>query len=387
MKIMHTADWHLGDKSENINRIEEQKKILDEIISIADKEEVDIVVVCGDIYNVANPSSEAEELFFSGVERLSNHGNRVVFIISGNHDDPDRLQAARGLANTHNIVLAGELDLTGKHYKENADVKIIENGYGYVKIVKGNEKVVIAFLPYANNVRMNDSKSELTYAEKVVEWTKEGTSHFESDSFNMMAMHLFIAGSKIKGKEITVGGMLAVPPEILPKCDYVALGHMHTNQKICDNVYYSGSTIRRHVINTTPSLNILHIDNNKLQDVKVVHLKSPVKFVRVESFDIEDAKTKLANFEENDIVELVFKTNEPLSSIALKELKKEFKCIRNIAFELTSKNITNNDNKKLRELSGEELFIRFYQKMRGCEPRKELVDYFIECGGDKNETN
>ncbi len=386
MKILHTADWHLGDKFNGVNRIDEQSKIIDEIIDIANENSVDMVLVCGDVYNTSNPSSEAEELFFSSIERLSNHGERIVFVISGNHDDPERLQAARGLANTHNIVLAGELDLTGKKYKSNSSVKITEAGYGYVKVCKCEEKVTLAFLPYSNNARMGDSKTELSYAEKVAIWIEPGISKFENDSFNMLAMHLFVAGSRIKGEEVQIGGVMSVPHTICEDCDYVALGHIHTNQKIGRNVYYSGSTIRRHVVNMDPSVNIITTKNNKLEDVKVIELKSPVQFARIIVTSFNEAETELSKYDNQDIIELVFKTSEPLSSSALKDLKKSYKCIRNIAFELELKQ-ADKEYKQLRELSGEELFSRFYMKQRGVLPRKELVDFFIECGGDKGETD
>lgn len=383
---MHTADWHLGDKANGVNRIEEQRKIAAEIICIAKDRNVDVVVISGDVYNSANPSSEAEELFFETVEKLSDGGKRVVFAISGNHDDPDRLQAARGLANTHNIVLTGELDLTGKTFKSNSDVKVVETGYGYLKISKGNEKLTLAFLPYANNVRMNDVGKDLSYAEKVEKWIESGVSHFDDDSFNMLALHLFVAGSKIKGKEVHVGGMMAVPHNICPQCDYVAAGHMHTNQKVGNNVYYSGSTIRRHVINSEPSLNILSVEDARLVNLEVVKLKSPVVFTRIVVSGIDEAERELEKFTSEDIVEVVFKTNDPMSSSALKELKKQYKCIRNVAFELEAIN-TIGDSKKLKELSSEELFTRFYLKQKGTEPKRELIEYFLECGGDHNETN
>lgn len=386
MKIMHTADWHLGDKINGYNRIQEQKEIAQELINIVEKEDIDIVVISGDIYNNAIPTSEAEELFFETVEKMSRDGNTVVFAISGNHDDPERLQAARGIAYTHNIILTGELDLSGKKYRKDRDIQIVDAGYGYIKIQKAEEKVTLAFLPYKNNSYAEGDDQELSYAEKVKKWIEKGVSKFTPDSFNMLAMHVFIAGSKIKGKEIYVGGMLSVPRTICEEADYVALGHMHANQKLGDNVYYSGATISRHPISSQPSVNILNVTGNKLESVEVVKLNSPVKFTKLIVEDITEAEEKLTEFQDRDIVELVFKTNEPISAMSLKELKKQYKCVRAISFELKSKPEEVN-NKKLKELSGEELFSRFYTKQKGVSPRKELVDFFMDCGGDNSETN
>ena len=98
MKFLHTADWHLGVKTNGRDRLDEQKKVLDEIISIANYENIDCVLIAGDVFNTASPSADAEELFFDAIEKLSNHGDRFVFVLAGNHDDPTRLSAGLPLA-------------------------------------------------------------------------------------------------------------------------------------------------------------------------------------------------------------------------------------------------------------------------------------------------
>ena len=137
MKILHTADWHLGVKTNGIDRLEEQKKVLEEILSIANFENIDCVLIAGDVFNSSTPSAEAEELFFDTIEKLSSSGDRFVFILAGNHDDPTRIEASIPLASKHNIALAGDLKkLKLNSFNPDAIVKVIETGKGYIKIQK-----------------------------------------------------------------------------------------------------------------------------------------------------------------------------------------------------------------------------------------------------------
>ena len=107
MRILHTADWHLGCKTDDLSRIEEQKNALNQIINISKERDVDVVIIAGDIYDSFLPSSEAEDLFYKTVKELNNDGNTIVIAIAGNHDDPKRLSNASVFANSYGIFLIG----------------------------------------------------------------------------------------------------------------------------------------------------------------------------------------------------------------------------------------------------------------------------------------
>ncbi|MEL6823687.1 MAG: exonuclease subunit SbcD, partial [Calditrichota bacterium] len=92
IRILHTADWHLGKRLERFSRLDEQRAILAEICDIAEREEVDIVCIAGDVFDTFNPPIEATEIFYKYVKRLANNGRRPVVAIAGNHDSPDRFE-------------------------------------------------------------------------------------------------------------------------------------------------------------------------------------------------------------------------------------------------------------------------------------------------------
>lgn len=110
MKILHTADWHLGCKTDDYDRLEEQKNALSQVVKIAKEKQVDMVIIAGDIYDSFVPSSDAEDLFYNTISDLNNNGNTIVVAISGNHDEPKRLSNANIFANRYGIYLLGTRD-------------------------------------------------------------------------------------------------------------------------------------------------------------------------------------------------------------------------------------------------------------------------------------
>ena len=92
MKILHTADWHLGKRLDRFDRLPEQKQVLEEIIEIANRENPDVVLVAGDLFDTFNPPVEAVELLYRTLRQLSADGKRAVIAIAGNHDSPERVE-------------------------------------------------------------------------------------------------------------------------------------------------------------------------------------------------------------------------------------------------------------------------------------------------------
>ena len=107
MKILHTSDWHLGKKLDKFSRHQEQINVLNEIVEHANNQQVDLVLIAGDVFDAFNPPVESVELFYKTVKRLSNFGKRPVIVIAGNHDSPDRIEAPDALALEDAIIFAG----------------------------------------------------------------------------------------------------------------------------------------------------------------------------------------------------------------------------------------------------------------------------------------
>ena len=389
MKFLHTADWHLGVKTNGRDRLNEQKRVLDEIESIVTYENVDCVIIAGDIFNTASPSADAEELFFDSIQKLSNGGERFVFVLAGNHDDPTRLSAGLPLATKHNIALVGSLEkLKENSFNKNAMIKVVETGKGHIKIQKNEEIVTIAYLPYPNEVRITEKvDSDLSYAEKVKAWADIAASAFSSDSLNIFVSHLFMVGSRTKEGVVKVGDIMAVPQNMLPEADYTALGHIHTYQSLGNNAYYSGAINKLSVGQPDMSVTIFESENRNITEVKQIKLKNTARYEKVTATSIENAEELLAEFDDSDIVELEIVQSEPLSASSIKSLRKEFACISNISLVRTGETINVETGKKRKFLSDEELFKEFYKSLRGIEPSEDIVKMYIDCKGGEDETN
>ncbi len=389
MKFLHTADWHLGVKTNGRDRLIEQKRVIDEIVSIATYENIDCVILAGDIFNTASPSADAEELFFDAIERLSAGGERFVFVLAGNHDDPTRLAAGLPLASKHNIAIASDLEkLNEKSFNKNGAVKLIETGKGHLKIQKNEEIITIAYLPYPSESRISVKlDSELSYAEKVQKWAEISASAFSKNTFNIFVSHLFMVGSKTTSGEVRVGDILAVPKNYLPKADYTALGHIHKPQALGNDAYYSGAITALNAGQKDLSVNVFETENGKMIDFKNIKLQNIAKYEKVTVNSIAEAEEKLLAFDDKDIVELEIVQNEPLSASEVKSLRKAFSCILTISLVRKFEENEGETYSNRRHLTDEELFKEFYKSVKGIEPAADLTELFILCKGEEDEAN
>ena len=245
MRFIHTADWHLGRTLRGRSRSEELEKALGQIVDIARSEEVDAVLVAGDIYDQRVLSAEADRLVFETLLDLYGHGIKVV-AVPGNHDSAPRLGAiAPVLSHIGSTVVPR--------------VRRPQAG-GMVEIPSrdGSHSALIACLPFVSPRRFSDAAAEFAdiaagyneYDDGMGSLLAAYEKRFRTDSVNIVMGHMFVTGAKPAGSErqITIGADYAVSPMRLPAtATYVALGHIHRPQKVsgapCE-ARYSGSLIQ-----------------------------------------------------------------------------------------------------------------------------------------------
>jgi len=171
MKLIHTADWHLGKNIEGHSRLEEQRLFLKDFINICEEEQADIIVIAGDIYDNYNPSAMAEQLFYDTLKQLSRNGDCMTVVIAGNHDNPERLVASGPLARDHGIVMAGTPNsvITPGMYGKN---EITESDAGYIHAIIHGEEADILLVPFPSEKRLNE-----VYLDETEEETKKAASY------------------------------------------------------------------------------------------------------------------------------------------------------------------------------------------------------------------
>lgn len=391
MKILHTADWHLGVKTEGKSRLEEQKKIMDEICLIAENEKVDIVLIAGDIFDQAVPTSAAEDLFYETLDKLTAGSKRVAIAIAGNHDDPKRLTAGVHFAKKHNAIIVGSLSpAIEEKIGERISVSSSSNGSVCVKIKnsRGCEQCNIAMLPYPAEYRIEEKTSADTYAGKVEEWARLVAKGFKKEGINILVSHLMLIGGKFNScgeeKEIRVGDINVVSKGDLPKADYYALGHLHSFQNLKGNYCYSGAPIKLDVNQKTTGVVIVSAGQRGIRNIEFKEIKSANRVEEVEIAEGQKPVEVLKQFMPDDIVNVTFVQKDPLKGDEVKELKAQFPCVRQVRLKRTEM-IKDEQNYicNRSQMDAEALFYTFYKSKKFALPQKEVVELFKELMEDK----
>lgn len=230
MKFIHLSDLHIGKRVNEFSMFEDQEYILSEIIKIIDSKKPDAVLIAGDVYDKSIPPSEAVTLFDRFLCLLSER-NLQVFVISGNHDSPERLSFASRL-----------IDKSGVHlspvYNGHIEPFQMKDEYGEVNIY------MLPFIKPANVRRFFDDREIASYTDAVNAVISE--MNVKSESRNVLITHQFVTGAnRTESEEISVGGADNVDVSAFDDFDYVALGHLHRPQNcLSDRVRYCGTPLK-----------------------------------------------------------------------------------------------------------------------------------------------
>jgi exonuclease SbcD len=381
MRVLHTSDLHLGKKLEGRERLVEQKIVLQEILDIIVKNNIELIICAGDIFDTYNPSAEAEQVFFHYAKKFAEDG-RAFVVISGNHDDSKRLIATVPLSQELNIFIIGNQKQLFTGNTKSSNIKLIESGEGYLIFEnKLNEKIFINTMPYPSEFRFKEENKNEDYLSQMQRWLNIGHINNNNNYPEILLTHIFTLGGTMcsSEREIDLGGAKAYPPKNLPKCDYVALGHLHKFQKVAENTYYSGSIMQyafdeagidKYVI----TFDIHNKENERITNFEKHNLKSIKRLVKLSANSIYQAKALLDN-NKNCYIELSLYLDKPISHTEHKELIADYPDIVSVITIIEEaekkKQTRKNFNKK-------EMFIAYYKYKYQNEPSKELLDLYLE---------
>lgn len=380
MKILHTSDWHIGKKLNGKSRLDEQKAVLGEISSICEREEVDLVLVAGDVYDTYTPSAEAEELFFQTLNTLASQ-NRAVVIIGGNHDDCRRLCASSVLTSKSNVYVFGGENVPAPCENLSAGICASRTGSRYCVIRKGDEKLFVGVLPYPTEKRLGEKNSEESFDEKIGRWIAECFTDNAEGLPQILVSHLFMLGGVGTDceRKIELGGTRAVDKRLIAEdCIYTALGHLHKRQVISNErkIYYSGAILEYGFdeAGVEKSVNVFSVADGAVCDFKTIALTQGKKLARLAANTAEDG-AKLAAANLDCWVELTLHLDEPLSESQTRMLA----VYANIAELKIIKNGSQADESRAdrRKMDDRTAFIEYYKGRYGCEPDAELLNAFL----------
>ena len=382
MKILHTSDWHLGKRLVERERLPEQIEILDEIAGICEERQVEVVLVAGDVFDTYLPPAEAEEVFFRAVKRLA--VGRAVVVISGNHDDGVRLAAAAPIAAEEGVYIFGRgIPETGK----DRPVFVADSGENFLLLEnRAGERVYINVLPYPNEARLKEDKTEESYAEKTKRWIDAGDSHYDGAAAHILLSHLFVTGGRVSESEraIDLGGARAVPVENFPEEGYVALGHLHRRQTIRGNIHYSGAPLQYSFdeANTEKCVLLFETHGKSVSPPEEIMLTRGKKLVRLEADSLADALLILGK-NPGKFVELTLHLTSPLTATETAELSAANEGLVSLKVVLNTEAQT--ELVRRSEMSAEELFTQYYRSRYPEDPAPELKELFLEILGEADE--
>lgn len=268
MKFIHLGDLHIGKSLGDFNLIEDQKYLLEQVLDIAEKQQVDAVLLAGDIYDKSIPSEEAVRLFDFFLRQLTKKKLKV-FLISGNHDSDERLNFGSSLFEACDLYISAKYN--GELYKRE-----LEDEFG---------KINVYLLPFvkASQVRHFFPEEEIDSYDKAVRVILENAGMNPKER-NILVAHQFVTGSGEEtvcaGSEslsvLQVGTVERIGADCFDDFDYVALGYIHSPQRVGrEEVRYSGSLLKYSLseVNNEKSMPIITMKEKGEVSVELVTLK------------------------------------------------------------------------------------------------------------------
>jgi exonuclease SbcD len=244
VKLVHTSDWHVGKTLRGMSRLDEHRAVLGEIADLAAAEQVDLVLVTGDLFESAAPTPDAQRVVWDALLRLRDSGARVV-AIGGNHDNQPAFDAWAAVAAAAGITLLGQAQRPDEG--------------GFLRFeTRAGEPVRLALLPFVSQrfavrteqlLELDASQTAGLYAERMRLIIEALCADFEREAVNIFATHCFVRGGALGGGERdaqTIFDYGIEAPALPTNASYVALGHLHRTQRMgaAAPAYYAGSPVQ-----------------------------------------------------------------------------------------------------------------------------------------------
>ena len=401
MKILHTSDWHLGKRLGTFSRLPEQRRVLQELITLCELETPDLILVAGDLFDAFNPPTEAVELLYSTLKKLTRQGTCPVVALAGNHDSPERIEAPDPLARECGIFFLGYPDsLPGE--------TVLETGLTASFPVPGllelgcpgvSHPVRIISAPYANENRLRrylgeEDREEALRTVLQSLWTKNADTFFTEESVNLFAGHFFMGRRNDLFQEVIEeegerpilfpGGLEMIYTDNLPRgLHYAALGHLHRFQKVEDlpfPVCYSGSPLAYSLSEASQSKGVILVDAEpkKKAAFRFCPLTSGKPVLRKTFGNPEELKEWLGANPEC-YIEITLKTKEFISGTLKQELLGLHQGILALIPLIEEEERDSEHRKVDLGRSVEDLFIDYFREASaGVMPDEALLGLFRE---------
>ncbi|SDL34144.1 Exodeoxyribonuclease I subunit D [Salinimicrobium catena] len=304
MKILHTADWHIGKKLHKTELSEDFDLFIDWLCELLEKEQVELLLISGDVFDLANPSSEARKQYYRALIKLKRFDCKII-LTGGNHDSPAMLDAPKEVLRELDIHIIGGLP-------ESMEEVVIP-----VFGKEGQPELLVAALPFLRDSDLRSANDGITYEDRL-EATRKGIQNCfigaadlcrkEYPGIPVVAMgHLFAAGIETSESErdIQLGNQAAFEASRFgDHFSYIALGHIHKPQRVSAAVpaFYSGSPLPLSFSERKDEKRVLLIDTQTGWEPRSINIPSFRKLLKV-SGNLEELRQKLQELSEEKELE------------------------------------------------------------------------------------
>lgn len=304
MKILHTSDWHIGKKLYKQSLEDDHRDFFDKLILIIEQQKIDLLIISGDIFDIAYPSNSSLKLYYEFLTRLIRTNCNNVIITGGNHDSASTLEAPKEILHFLNIEIIGAIP-------NNIEDLIFE-------ITKNNETVVVCAVPFLrdSDVRISVAGEDYNSRKNAL---KDGISNYYKNisdtvyekyksKFPVIATgHLFLTGVSTSESErdIHIGTIDGISVDKLPaKFDYWALGHIHRPQIVNkkEHIRYSGSPIPLSFSEKNDKKQVIVIETKKntISNIETVNIPSYRKLIKI-SGTYNEVFDKISNYNSGEV--------------------------------------------------------------------------------------
>ena len=371
MRLLHTADWHLGKTLKGAPLIDDQKFIINQIFDIIDREKIDALLIAGDVYDRAVPPVDAVDLFNDTLNRLAEK-NLPTLIIAGNHDSAERLNFGSKLFESRNIHIAAKSD-------EPAQIPLTDKfGDVYFTLIPYFEPIEI------RNKFFGENSDRMTFNAANKFYIDEARKKIPAGKRSVAVAHVFIEGGiESDSERKLVGTAGKVNAEIFAGYDYAALGHLHkphVPDGAPENVRYAGSPLKYSAkeFNHAKGVTIVELDASGFVDAENIPLKPKHDLISVEG--------TLAEFQAQppcDAYAYVTLTDELFVYDAAQKLREVFPHLMEVKNKARPSYLTLEPTRQFRE--GATIFEQFADFFEATAHRPLTADEFAAmkeiCGG------
>lgn len=368
MRFIHLSDLHIGKRVNEFSMLEEQEYILGKILNIIDDENVDCVIIAGDVYDKSVPSAEAVQVFDKFLYNISKRDIKV-FVISGNHDSAERIAFGSNIMDKSGVYMSPVYDGNIKSVK-------LQDKYGDINVF------MIPFIKPAHVRRYFENKNIETYTDMMRAVIGTIDTYFKER--NIIITHQFVTGAtRCESEEISVGGSDNIDADVFENFDYVALGHIHGPQYISrETIRYCGTPLKYSFSEIRHNKSVTVVDMNEKGNISIKKVPlTPKRDMREIRGNFEDITRKeyYEKINRNDYMHIIL-TDENDVNDAIGKLRVIYPNIMKLDYDnkRTRSEFTLEALEDVKDRNPVDLFSEFYESQNGQTMSDEQREFILK---------